>query len=375
MSTKYTMISEEDEEKIIELAHDPHIYEKIIKSIAPPIRGYHNIKEAIGLQLFGGSHKILDDETKLSSEIKILIVGDAGIGKSTIMEYTTRLVDQVSYSLTNGNYNDELICIPNTDYLTEPELEYILNQDNRLLAITTPHNGYFDRYKILSEQIGISSSVKSHFDLIFLIEDKPSKEGDSKLAEHILELHKTSSIHYEIEPDLIKKYIEYAREYINPSLTDEANEVLKEFYVNTRNADNEGHIPITARHLESIIKLAEASAKIKLKDYVEKEDAEKAVRLTMACLKELGINLEVGEIDVDIHRGTSKFTRDKVKKVTDEMTLLEKDNGEHIPLDLLYYNLEDKYSLLKEEVEPILRNLIQKGICYSSQEGCLRRAL
>lgn len=374
MSIECTMISEEDEEKIIELACDPNIYEKIIKSIAPTIRGYRNIKEAIALQLFGGSHKILKDGTKLSSELKILIVGDNGIGKSTIMEYTTQLVDQVSYSL-NTRDNDELICIPNTDYLTEQELGYLLNQDNRILAITTPHNGYFDRYKILSEQIRIPSSVKSHFDLILLIEDKPSKIGDSKVAEHILELHKTSSVHYELEPELLKKYIAYARKYANPILTDEANEVLKEFYVNTRNAESEGYPPITARHLESIIRLAEASAKIKLKDSVDREDAEKAVRITMSCLKELGVNPEIGEITPgEIDKDIILSNRNKTQKLLEEIQLLEDDYGRYVPLSIVYSNLEDKYSILEKESEQMTQNLVQKGICYIPDQGYVSRA-
>ena len=110
---------------------------------------------------------------------------------------------------------------------------------------------------------------------------------------------------YEIEPELLRKYIAYARRNVNPQLTDEANEVLKEFYVSTRNSNPEeqGAVPITARQLEAIIRLSEASAKIKLKEFVEKEDAEKAVRLQMACLKEVGVDPETGEIDVEILEG------------------------------------------------------------------------
>ena len=57
-------LSEEDEEQIIELSKDPNIYDKIIKSTAPSIRGYRDVKEAIALQLFGGAAKQLEDETE-----------------------------------------------------------------------------------------------------------------------------------------------------------------------------------------------------------------------------------------------------------------------------------------------------------------------
>ena len=59
-------LSEEDEEKIIELSKDPNIHEKIIRSTAPSIRGYREVKEAIALQLFGGAAKQLEDDSCLS---------------------------------------------------------------------------------------------------------------------------------------------------------------------------------------------------------------------------------------------------------------------------------------------------------------------
>lgn len=328
-------LSEEDEEKIIELSKDPNIYDKIIKSTAPSIRGYRDVKEAIALQLFGGSAKQLEDETKLRGDIHILIVGDQGIGKSQILKYVSRLAPRSIYTsgkgttgagLTAAAVRDELggwsleagalvlgdqgnVCVDELDKMRSEDRSALhealeqqtvsiakagimatLNSRCSVLAAANPKFGRFDSYKILAEQIDLPAPIISRFDLIFVIEDTPSREGDSELAEHILKIHKENTINYEIEPELLRKYIAYARKSVNPSLTDEANEVLKEFYVNTRNSNPEeqGAVPITARQLEAIIRLAEASAKIKLKDVVEKEDAEKAVRLQMACLKKSG---------------------------------------------------------------------------------------
>lgn len=95
-------LSEEDEEKIIELSKDPHIYDKIIQSTAPSIRGHRPIKEAIALQLFGGSAKILEDETRLRGDIHILIVGDPGTGKSQILKYVSKLAPRSIYTSGKG---------------------------------------------------------------------------------------------------------------------------------------------------------------------------------------------------------------------------------------------------------------------------------
>lgn len=416
-------LSEEDEEKIIELSRDPHIYDKIIKSTAPSIRGYRDVKEAIALQLFGGAAKQLEDETKLRGDIHILIVGDPGIGKSQILKYVSRLAPRSIYTsgkgttgagLTAAAVRDELggwsleagalvlgdqgnVCVDELDKMRSEDRSALhealeqqtvsiakagimatLNSRCSVLAAANPKFGRFDRYKVLAEQIDLPAPIISRFDLIFVIEDKPSREGDSKLAEHILKIHKENTVEYEIEPDLLRKYIAYARKNIKPHLTDEANEVLREFYVNTRNSNSEeqGPVPITARQLEAIIRLSEASAKIKLKETVDKEDAEKAVRLQMACLKEVGVDPETGEMDVDIvGGGTPKSDRDKIQRVTEEIKNLEEEYAGQAPLNVLLSNMSEKYGISEDKTEQIVKNLVQKGVIYQPTNGYFRRVV
>ena len=250
-----------------------------------------------------------------------------------------------------------------------------LNSRCSVLAAANPKFGRFDRYKVLAEQIDLPAPIISRFDLIFVIEDIPSTERDSELADHILKTHQYNTIEYEIEPDLLRKYIAYARKNVNPQLTDEANEVLKEFYVSTRNSDPEdqGAVPITARQLEAIIRLSEASAKIKLKDYVEKEDAEKAVRLQRACLEDVGIDPETGKIDVGaLGEGTVKTDRDKIQRVTEEIKLLEEEYAGNAPMNVLLSNMSEKYNLSEDKTEEIVRKLVQKGAIYEPQTGYYR---
>lgn len=415
-------LSEEDEEKIIELSKDPKIYEKIIKSTAPSIRGYRDVKEAIALQLFGGAAKQLEDETKLRGDIHILIVGDPGIGKSQILKYVSRLAPRSIYTsgkgttgagLTAAAVRDELggwsleagalvlgdqgnVCVDELDKMRSEDRSALhealeqqtvsiakagimatLNSRCSVLAAANPKFGRFDRFKVLAEQIDLPSPILSRFDLIFVIEDKPSVEGDSKLAEHILKTHQYNTIDYEIEPDLLRKYIAYARKNVNPVLTDEANEVLREFYVSTRNSNSEEQapVPITARQLEAIIRLAEASAKIKLKETVDKEDADKAVRLQLACLREVGVDPETGEIDIEVMEGrTPTSEREKMQKVMEEIGLLEEEFGDQAPMNVLVSNMADKYDMSEEKVESFVRNLNQKGLIYFPSTGYLKRA-
>ena len=415
-------LTPEDEEEIIELSKDPNIYDKIIKSTAPSIKGYRDVKEAIALQLFGGSAKQLADETRLRGDIHILIVGDPGIGKSQMLKYVSKLAPRSIYTsgkgttgagLTAAAVRDELggwsleagalvlgdqgnVCVDELDKMRSEDRSALhealeqqtvsiakagilatLNSRCSVLAAANPKFGRFDRFKLLAEQIDLPSPILSRFDLIFVVEDKPSIKNDSELADHILEIHQSNEINYEIEPELLRKYIAYARKNVNPRLTDEANTVLKEFYVSTRNSgqDEEGPVPITARQLEAIIRLSEASAKIRLKETVDKEDAEKAVLLQLACLKEVGIDPETGEIDIDKVEGrTPKSDRDKLQRVLEEIELLEEEYGGQAPTNVLASNMADKYDISEEKVESIIRNLKHKGIIYEPTSGYLKRA-
>ncbi len=416
-------LSEEDEEKIIELSKDPHIYEKIIKSTAPSIKGYRDVKEAIAMQLFGGAAKQLEDETRLRGDIHILIVGDPGIGKSQILKYVSKLAPRSIYTsgkgttgagLTAAAVRDELggwsleagalvlgdqgnVCVDELDKMRSEDRSALhealeqqtvsiakagimatLNSRCSVLAAANPKFGRFDRFKVLAEQIELPPPILSRFDLIFVVEDKPSRKGDSELAQHILQIHKSNSIEYEIEPELLRKYIAYARKNVNPILTDEATDVLKSFYVDTRNSssntEENAPVPITARQLEALIRLAEACAKMKLKDVVEKEDAKKAVRLQMACLKDVGVDPETGEPDISLVEGnTPKSQRDKMGVIVEEVKLIEEEYAGRAPINVIIENMESKHNVSEETTKKLVDSLRQRGVLYEPSSGYYER--
>jgi len=415
-------LNEEDEEKILELSKDPNIYDKIIKSTAPSIKGQDDVKEAIALQLFGGAAKELEDKTRLRGDIHILIVGDPGTGKSQMLKYVSKLAPRSIYTsgkgttgagLTAAAVRDELggwsleagalvlgdqgnVCVDELDKMRPEDRSALhealeqqtisiakagimatLNSRCSVLAAANPKFGRFDRYKSVAEQINLPSTILSRFDLTFIIEDKPDVENDRELAQHILKIHQEDSVTYEIEPDLLRKYVAYARKNVNPKLSAEANKVLENFYVSMRSssADDENTpVPITARQLEAIIRLAEASAKIKLKEYVDVEDAEKAVKLQTICLNKVGLDPETGKIDVDrVIGGTPKSERDKMQRVIDEIKNLQDEYGEQAPINLLTSNLLNQYNELTEEkVEEIIKKLKNRGVVFEPTNGYLK---
>jgi len=412
------LISSDDEEQIKILAKDPKIYDKIINSTAPSIQGYREVKEAIALQLFGGSAKELEDKTRIRGDIHILIVGDPGIGKSQMLKFVSKLAPRGIYTsgkgtsgvgLTAAAVRDEFggwsleagalvlgdrgnVCVDELDKMRPEDRSAIhealeqqtisiakagimatLNSRCSVLAAANPKFGRFDHYKSIAEQINLPSTILSRFDLIFVIEDKPNVENDKKLANHILKIHKDNSIHFDIEPDLLRKYIAYARRDIKPKLTDEAMTVLQEFYVGMRKSggdDEDSPVPITARQLEALVRISEAHARIRLSDKVMLEDADRAIKLQQKCLKQVGLDPETGKIDIDKVEGRMpKSDREKIRLVPQIIKQLEDEFGRDTPKEILLNELSDKYNIDEEKVEELLTKLKRQGIIYEPKHG------
>ena len=413
-------LSEEDEERILELSKDPHIHDKIINSTAPSIKGHRDVKEAIALQLFGGTVQQLEDGTRLRGDLHILIVGDPGIGKSQILKYVSKLAPRSVYTsgkgtsgagLTAAAVRDELggwsleagalvlgdqgnVCVDELDKMRSEDRSALhealeqqtvsiakagimatLNTRCSVLAAANPKFGTFDRYKTLANQIDLPSPILSRFDLIFVIEDKPDVEKDRELAQHILKTHQFSNIAYDIEPELLRKYIAYARKNVHPVLTDEANKVLEEFYVSVRSGgvEDDTPVPITPRQLEATIRLAEASAKLQLKNEVEASDAHRAISLQKRCLEKIGMDPDTGKIDIARVEGrTPTSERDKINKVMQEIGALEQE-FDRVPISVLKDHLAENYDMSEEKTEEILKQLKSKGLIYEPRNGQVKR--
>jgi len=411
-------IDPEDEKEIKKLAADPKVYDKIINSTAPSIHGYREVKEAIALQLFGGSAKILEDKTRIRGDIHILLVGDPGIGKSQMLKYVSKLAPRGIYTsgkgtsgvgLTAAAVRDELggwsleagalvlgdrgnVCVDELDKMRPEDRSAIhealeqqtisiakagimatLNSRCSVLAAANPKYGRFDRFKPTGEQINLPSTILSRFDLIFVIEDKPDPEKDKSLAGHILRIHKNNSIPFEIDPELLRKYIAFARKEVQPKLTQEAIRVLQEFYVGMRGGiddEEDAPVPITARQLEALVRLSEASARIRLGQEVTDYDAKRAITLQMKCLKQVGYDPETGKVDIDKVEGrTPKSDRDKFRLVSQTIKRLEDEYNGRAPKQMLMDEMEDRYNMDEEKVEEVIRFLKRNGTIYEPKPG------
>ncbi|MEO2180187.1 MAG: minichromosome maintenance protein MCM [Candidatus Poseidoniia archaeon] len=169
-----------------------------------------------------------------------------------------------------------------------------------VLAAANPRRSRFDMTLPLPPQVNMPVSLLSRFDIFFIITDTPNPERDSLLADRILESHRAGeelipgekvssdqlafrSLEGPINSRLLKIYIAYAKKF-RPIMTSEAQYKIKEYYTGLRRRyhsvdDQDKTMPITPRQLESIIRLAEAEAKMYLSKTVDVKHADSAIDL------------------------------------------------------------------------------------------------
>jgi replicative DNA helicase Mcm len=424
-------ISDADVERIIELSKEKSIVETIIASISPTIYGMREEKEGLAIQLFGGVPKRMPDGTRIRGDVHILIVGDPGTAKSQLLMYMGELAPRGIYTsgkgsssagLTAAAVKDEfgegrwsleagalvlgdrgLVCIDEIDKMRPEDrssMHEAMEQQRisiakagitatlparcAMLGAANPKYGRFDADVPISEQINLSPTLLSRFDLIMLIRDLPNRESDTLMAEHILKAHRlgeemvlgreveeADSYTPQIGRELLKKYVAYARRNSSPVLSKEAEEKLKEYYLALRGkASTDSPLPITARQLEAFVRISEASARMRLSHTVTEEDADRAIRLIEHTLNQIALDQETGMFDIDIiATGTPHSQKSKMLTVRKIIVSREGENPRGASIDAI---LEEctKAGMDEEEIRDILAKMKdEKGIIYSPQNG------
>ena len=410
----------EEEEKILQLARDPLVHKKIMGSIAPSIYGYDHIKEAIMYLLFGGVGKSLTDIT-IRGEMNALLIGDPGTAKSQLLQYVSRIAPRGLYTSGRGTTaagltaavvrekggsmsleagalvlaDKGIACIDEMDKMRPEDRVAIheameqhtvsvakggivatLNARTTILAAANPALGRYEPHRTVAENISLPVTILSRFDLIFVLRDIPNKDADEKMSEHILEIHRRgiSPVEAPVPAELMRKYVSYART-VKPVLGKEALKHLSDFYLAMRSAsETEGSpIAITARQLESLVRIAEARARVALKKEVSAEDAEAAIAIMKRSLEEVGIDISSYKMDIDIiMTGKPKSVRDKMQVVLSVLMQMERETGV-VEKQALVTELETKHNISRADIERMISQLLREGTVYEPREDCLKK--
>ena len=248
--------------------------------------------------------------------------------------------------------------------------------ETSVLAGANPKFGRFDPYKSIVEQIDIPETLLSRFDLKFALRDKPEEENDRRIAQHIINnMSDPKSAEPEIDRIMLRKYISYARKIEEMKISQEASKTLMDFYVDMRTKGSESETPVVAitfRQYEAMIRLAEAAARAQLKEKVEVEDAQRAIRLMKFSLRQLSTDPETGEFDIDVmESGTSSTQRSRINEIMDMIKELQADTGGEVYLEDLQAEAENR-GLEKEKVDEVIEKLKQDGRIFSPKHGTIR---
>ncbi|RZD34190.1 MAG: ATPase [Thaumarchaeota archaeon] len=408
-----------DEQKIIRtLSKNPDIYDRLIASFAPHIRGHELFKEAILLLIVGSTQRALSDGSKVRGDINVFLVGDPGTAKSEMLKFCARIAPRGLYTSGRGSTaagltaavvrdasgifmleagavvlgDQGLVCIDEFDKMRPEDRSALhevmeqqsasiakggivatLNARTSILAAANPMFGKYDPFKNLTENVNLPIPLLTRFDLVFVVRDIPHEEKDRQIAQHILSQHGTSGTDTTslIDVDILTKYLAYAKQN-DPVLTKEAENKIMEFYLKMRSVegeDKEKMITITPRQLEGLIRLSTARARILLKNQVEEDDADRAIYLFNEMLKNAGIDVNTGKIDIGVLQGRP---RSEVSKLATFMEILKSLEGEpQSPVleQTFVDELVKSEKFNEEEARNYIRRMVRDATIYESKPG------
>ncbi|KAI9031368.1 MCM2/3/5 family-domain-containing protein [Hyaloraphidium curvatum] len=385
-------LTEDDVAKIrqVNKTHKKNVLELLANSVAPSIWGHDWLKKAVVLFLLGGVEKNLENGTHIRGDINMLMVGDPSTAKSQMLRCVMNIAPLAIATTGRGSSGVGLtaavvtdrdtgerrleagamvladrgvVCIDEFDKMTDADRVAIhevmeqqtvtiakagihtsLNARCSVIAAANPAYGQYEADKEPHKNIALPDSLLSRFDLLFIVQDEIDPVRDSKVAEHVLRMHRfqpprldpgvpitenniqnlyddaddTANGEHEVYEKynrllhgnlkqtskdkkkvlltllFLKKYLHYAKNRIKPTLTSGAVGVINECYVNLRTEEKRDDsssgsqkmktLPVTVRSLETLIRLSTAHAKARLSPVVEKEDAEKAQEIVKFML-------------------------------------------------------------------------------------------
>ncbi len=263
--------------------------------------------------------------------------------------------------------------------IAKANIQAVLRAETTLLSAANPKFGRFDPYQSIAAQINLPPALLNRFDLIFPVRDLPSRDKDEKIATHVLEtMRNVERSKPEIPTDFMKKLVSYARQKCKPVLTDKAISVIKKFYVDLRNSGSTGDegvkpIPISARQLEAMVRLAEASARVRLAKKVTSKDAQRSINIMTACLEQVGIDPATGKIDIDmLSTGITASTRSRIVNLREIIVNLSENRGKTLAVGDIVEEANKK-NISETEVYDLIEKLKKEGELYEPKKGFVSR--
>ena len=413
-------ISNEDEKRIFALANKSNSYDILISSYAPHIYGHEVIKEVILLLIVGSVTKILDDGSARRGDINVLLVGDPGTAKSEMLKFAAKIAPRGLYTsgrgttaagLTAAVLRDKsgimmleagavvlgdqgLVCIDEFDKIKPEDRSALhevmeqqtcsvakggivatLNARTSILAAANPLYGKYDPFKNITENVNLPIPLLTRFDIVYVIRDTPEREKDNLIASHILEIHRDTERNSQsvIDTDIFSKYLAYSKN-MEPKLTVEAIDKIRDYYMKMRNVESEGMITVTPRQLEGLVRLATARSKLLLKDYVDSEDAERAIYLIQTMLETAGVDVNTGKVDLGVLHGKPQSEISKLKLFMEIFNALSGQDKNDVEEKTFIQELAQTGRFSEDDAKNFINKAMQNGQIYERKSGYYAKA-
>lgn len=247
---------------------------------------------AVGLTAYVQRHPVSREWTL---EAGALVLADRGV---CLIDEFDKMNDQDRTSIHEA-MEQQSISISKAGIVTS------LQARCTVIAAANPIGGRYDPSLTFSENVDLTEPIISRFDVLCVVRDTVDPVQDEMLARFVVGSHvrhhpsnkKDEGLTnggtlepampntYGVEPlpqEVLKKYIIYAKERVRPKLNQMDQDKVARMYSDLRKESMAtGSIPITVRHIESMIRMAEAHARMHLRDYVMEDDVNMAIRVMM----------------------------------------------------------------------------------------------
>lgn len=425
-------ITDNDITKIHSVAEREDLYNLLSRSIAPSIYELDDVKKGILLQLFGGANKHFNKGGRYRGDINILLCGDPSTAKSQVLQYVHKIAPRGVYTSGKGSSavgltayitrdvdTNQLVlesgalvlsdggicCIDEFDKMSDSTRSVLhevmeqqtisvakagiittLNARTSILASANPIASRYNPNLPVTENIDLPPPLLSRFDLVYLVLDKVDEANDRELAEHLTSLYLEDRPQHVSQDDILPvefltMYINYAKENIHPVITEAAKMELVRAYVGMRkmgddSRSDEKRITATTRQLESMIRLAEAHAKMRLSEKVDLSDVQEAVRLIKSAIKDYATDPKTGKIDMNlVQTGKSVIQRKLQEDLTREVVnILSSHTSDSMSFNELnkQINEHSQDRVDSSDISEVLARLIQEDKIIVLGEGVRR---
>lgn len=425
--------TEEQIEVIESIAERDNLIDLLTRSISPSIYGNTMPKLGIVTTLVGGQTWWTADGERQRGESHLMCIGDPSTGKSELIKFAHDISPKSVYAngknssaagLTAATVQrdiggvsewtleagalvladqgvaviDELDKADEEDvsalheamqhgeiHISKAGINANLQTRTTVLAAANPKYGRWDQSRALAEQFNLDPSLISRFDLVFAFTDHTDNERDGEIARRQLRARNSGLTEppvfdpdnptaperdIEILPkDLLRLYIAHARS-ITPEMDAAAMELLEEFYVELRGSQTPESIPITARKVSAMARLAESVARLHLSESVSVSHACIAINLVVHSLQAVGIDPDTGLLDAAIlEAGVSASQHEQYKLIEQSILVLTDDGRDHISQDAITAYARKELEIGEEQTQQALSQLTDEGRIYYPSEN------